>query len=270
MEIKPLGVGSAFSGFSGEPKGNTCFILSAAGKKYLIDVPKDLFAYFRAAGEDVRQIDGVFLTHIHEDHFGDLGSLLFEKYFVEKKKLDIYTSKAIYRCAAKKLEDSLCPIFNPKNPAEKNMLRLEDYVNHIEINPNKPLADNGLRVESRFNWHPVETLGLKFSHEGRSLAYSSDTKYGVKFLESLCDNGKITKSRRDALLGFLWDADIVLHEATLAPVSDIHTNFSELLALPDDVRRKLYVVHSDSIVAKDTFGNGIRVMERYKKYEVGH
>jgi len=268
MEVKALGTGGAFNGLSGESRGNTCFVLSADNKKYLVDVPKDLFAYLRQANEDVRKIDGVFLTHIHDDHVGDLGSLLFEKYFVENSKTNLYTSKVIYESLERKFQDSHCPIFDKTNPKNLQHVNLEDYINFVEINPDKPYDADGLKVEARLNWHPVYTLGLRFTSNGRTLGYSGDTKYGARFVDDLFAEGKIDTRQRVDLQGFLWDADLIIHEVTLGLPENIHTNLDELKLLPEQVQRKILLVHSDDITAAHVADTGMRVMEKFKLYEI--
>jgi len=267
MEIKALGTGGAFSGLSGESRGNTCFILTA-DKRYLIDVPKDLFTYLREAGEDVKKIDGVFLTHIHDDHVGDLGSLLFEKYFVENKKLNLFTSREIFESLEKKYTDSHVPIFNKTDPSELKHVSLEDYINLVEISPGKTYENEGLKVEARLNWHPVYTLGLKFTHAGKTLGYSCDTKYGARFVDDLYRRNLIDDKRLIDLQEFLWESDLIIHEVTLAPPQDIHTNLDELKALPENVRAKILLVHSDTITSEHVAGTGMKVMERFKTYEI--
>ncbi|MEM4248340.1 MAG: MBL fold metallo-hydrolase [Candidatus Nanoarchaeia archaeon] len=267
MEVKALGTGGAFSGLFGESRGNTCFVLNT-DKKYLIDVPKDLFTCLREAGEDVKKIDGVFLTHIHDDHVGDLGSLLFEKYFVENSKLNLYTSKEIYESVKRRYADSHIPIFNKTDPSELLHVSLEDYINFIEISPDKDYENDGLKVQVRSSWHPVPTLGLKFTYDGKKLGYSGDTKFGPSFIDRLCADGKIDSKQCYNLQAFLWDADLVIHEVVLGPATSIHTNLDQLKLLPDELRRKILLVHSDDITDAHVAGTGIRVMERYKTYEI--
>ena len=44
------------------------------------------------------------------------------------------------------------------------------------------------------------------------------------------------------LFGFLWDADMILHEASSTPYHT-HTWYKELEELPKDIKDKLFVVH---------------------------
>ena len=61
----------------------------------------------------------------------------------------------------------------------------------------------------------------------------------------------LTDWRRDQLLNFPWDRDIILHEAGIPP---IHTPMTTLSSLPDDVKKRLYVVHVGANAFKPEYG----------------
>ncbi len=53
-------------------------------------------------------------------------------------------------------------------------------------------------------------------------------------------DGAIGEGRRDALLNFMWNADLILHEAGVPP---IHTPIDILAGLSADIKSRLYLVH---------------------------
>jgi len=67
-------------------------------------------------------------------------------------------------------------------------------------------------------------------------------------------DGVLTKNRRDFLLNFPWDRDLVFHEAGVPP---IHTPMSYLCSLPEDVRKRMYLVHVNPDSVPD--GCGLRI-----------
>jgi len=70
---------------------------------------------------------------------------------------------------------------------------------------------------------------------------------------SLCPQGVLSKGRADSLRQMpLQDCDCLLHEAGAPP---IHTPLSVLQSLPEEVKKRLYVVHT-SAIPKDS---GLRV-----------
>jgi len=70
--------------------------------------------------------------------------------------------------------------------------------------------------------------------------YSSDTMNDPQYIGQLYEKRVLTKNRRDALLGFPWDRDVVLHEAGVPP---LHTPLSYLCGLPEEIRKRIYLVH---------------------------
>jgi CRP-like cAMP-binding protein len=80
----------------------------------------------------------------------------------------------------------------------------------------------------------------------RSIAWSGDTLYDPAIYEKLVGEGRMTARRRDALNGFLWDADVIIHDAGGEP---LHTSPSRLGCLPPDVQRRIVMTHVDKPVA---------------------
>uniref|UniRef100_A0A7S2RSQ4 Cyclic nucleotide-binding domain-containing protein n=1 Tax=Mucochytrium quahogii TaxID=96639 RepID=A0A7S2RSQ4_9STRA len=84
------------------------------------------------------------------------------------------------------------------------------------------------------------TVGFEAFFGGRSIVFSADHMNDPTKIRELCDAGVVSPGRRDSLLEFPWQHDLILHEAGVPP---IHTPMETLSALPDDVKRRLYVVH---------------------------
>ena len=72
-----------FLGAAREVTGS-CYLLELAGKHYLIDCGMeqgpDLYENEQIPIEDIKQIDGIFVTHAHIDHSGNLPTLVKHKY----------------------------------------------------------------------------------------------------------------------------------------------------------------------------------------------
>ena len=76
-------------------------------------------------------------------------------------------------------------------------------------------------IESRKTIHHVPTTALRVRAAGRSLGHSADTAF---------DEG---------LIAWLAEADLVVHETNYG----IHTPYEKLAALPEEVRRKMRLIH---------------------------
>lgn len=69
MKVQFLGCGDAF-GTGG--RFNTCFLVTTSARQFLIDCGASSMVAMRKFGVDPNSIDMVFLTHLHDDHFGGL------------------------------------------------------------------------------------------------------------------------------------------------------------------------------------------------------
>ena len=280
MKVTALGTGGAFSGLFGESKGNTCFVLDA-DKCYMIDCPKDISVFGDARMPvKIKSIDDVIITHMHSDHIGDLGSLLFEKKFVEGKKLRLHATRGLYAQIKRRLSDELAGEFTRPDMLTYTEYSFEDFVDFKELSTNVPFVRDGVKIDVRYNWHPTRpenteptTIGLKIAYESATFAYSSDTKYDLQLSNELFRRKTISKKQWEDLKGFLWDADFIVHEATQNAgkpgVGNIHTMLDALKGLPEEVRRKVYVAHTDDITPVHLEGTKLRLMERFKTYKVG-
>ena len=90
--------------------------------------------------------------------------------------------------------------------------------------------------------HTIPCVGFKATFRGKTIAYSADTLNDPERLTQMHTDGILSKGRLDTLLNFPWDADLILHEAGVPP---IHTPATYLGSLSDDVKRRMYLVHTD-------------------------
>ena len=87
VDIKPIGYGGAFA----THEGHSSFLVSdmVSKKNLLIDCGSLVYRKLRETFLS-DQIDAVYITHTHEDHIGSLSSLIYENWFVHKRKLAIF------------------------------------------------------------------------------------------------------------------------------------------------------------------------------------
>lgn len=129
-------------------KGN-CTYIEIENHKYLIDIGMN-FPYVSAKLEeinvDVSEIEGIFITHIHDDHIKGL------KRFIKVVKPTVYLTQKIY--------DSIG-------------FEIDDYVLLEE-----DLEINNMYVETiRLSHDTPECKGYIFNNNGSSLVYITDTGY---------------------------------------------------------------------------------------------
>jgi len=254
MELHVLGTGRQLNK---ERIHNTAFVLDC-GKKYMIDCPWAPAYVLEKCGLSLDDIDRVIITHAHSDHAGSLETVLNYK---EKsgKRTRLYATRPVYEGIKRAIEPSLTGRMDEQmRPYEK---RFDEFVDYVELEPRKVLEEDGVLISVRENVHPVPAIGLKISCEGRTFAYSGDTKYDPKILEGLRNEGAISDAQFEDLVGFLWDADFIVHSA--GNNETLHTDIVALEALPESVRKKIHIAHR-----KDNINTMLEQLEDFGKYKV--
>lgn len=238
MEIEVLGIGNAFTALHYQ----TSFIIRA-DQTYLIDGPQALFRLLHSRGISRSEIDNVIVTHVHGDHVSGLETLLLWKKYFEGKKIRLHTSMGVFEELNRCFFSSFSRGFDRglKKIVSK---RFEDYIDFVELRESQQNKLEGdLRLEIRHNWHPTPTLGLKVSARGRTIAISGDTCYRPTLLQELKSLGLLSEKRFENLAGgWLWNADLIYHEADGSPDGP-HTFEGDLLRLPSQILAKIRLVH---------------------------
>ena len=122
-------------------------IICFKGKLYLIDAGPNIRASLVALGVNVNDLDGIFQTHVHDDHFAGFTSLIHMD-----RRLKYYATPYVRASAEKKL-------------AAIMGIRPGEFGNYFEINdlaPGRWNSIDGLEVKPVYSPHPVETTVLFF------------------------------------------------------------------------------------------------------------
>jgi ribonuclease BN (tRNA processing enzyme) len=73
--------------------------------------------------------------------------------------------------------------------------------------------------------HSIPTTAFRVACAGRSIGFSADSAFDP------------------ALIDWLAPCDLIVHEATTAPESPVHTPLARLAELPEPIRRRLRLIH---------------------------
>ena len=134
-----------FCVLSSGSKGNSTY-LEINNHKYLIDIGVNFLYLSKTLNEigvSPQEIEGVFITHIHEDHIGGL------KRFLKEVNPVVYLTQPIYDNLKIDIDKT---IFVDENPL--------DFVETIRLSHDTP-----------------ECLGYIFNSNNKSLVYITDTGY---------------------------------------------------------------------------------------------
>lgn len=117
------------------------------GRPFLIDAGPNIDANLDALGIGVNEIEGIFMTHAHDDHFAGLVTLMRADHRIKFFATSLVKASVVKKLSAllQVTEDAFDQYFDAQD------LRLDDW-NDL----------NGLEVRPVLSPHPVETTVLEF------------------------------------------------------------------------------------------------------------
>ncbi len=223
LRLVCLGCGDAFS----ERWYSSCLALESGGERILIDCPHPIRKILREAGASAgvdlaaERISGLVLTHLHADHASGLEGWAFYHFFALKRQAVLLTHPDVAdRIWDHHLADTMSGTSNASGPPAR-LMGLADYFDVRPLSESEPVRFGPFAIACRRTIHPIPTFALRIEAAGRRFGYSCDTSF---------DPG---------LIAWLADADLIVHETNLG----IHTPYERLAELPEDLRRKMRLIH---------------------------
>src|SRR5215468_10035453 len=146
MRLTIIGCGDAFGALGSL---HTSFHVRSSASTFLIDCGVTTLIGMRRLGLQPSDIDTVFVTHLHGDHFGGLPWLLLDARFVK-------AAEALY----------------------PNSTTAEDFkFTFVEYEERKPLEIGGITVTPFEVKHPsgAPPYALRFNIDGKVVAFTGDT-----------------------------------------------------------------------------------------------
>ena len=197
MKLTIVGSGDAF-GSGG--RFQTCFDVQTADARFLIDFGASAPVAINRAGIALNDIDAIFISHLHGDHFGGLPFAILQSAHIEKRTrpLTIFGPPGIEARYMTLAEAIFAQMTKTPRPFE---------LTFSEMSEGSPTCWQNLSVHAFEVEHPsgAPSHGLRFECAGKVLAYSGDSQW--------CDN--IVNIGRNADLFLLecyaYDKDIPWH-----------------------------------------------------------
>eukprot|EP00567_Pseudictyota_dubia_P015152 CAMPEP_0197438654 /NCGR_PEP_ID=MMETSP1175-20131217/5574_1 /TAXON_ID=1003142 /ORGANISM="Triceratium dubium, Strain CCMP147" /LENGTH=1734 /DNA_ID=CAMNT_0042968425 /DNA_START=546 /DNA_END=5750 /DNA_ORIENTATION=+ len=206
------------------------YVLWVNGRGVMIDPPPYASATLEREGIRPRMIIAIIITHCHADH--DAGA--FQK-VMTGSRVAVITTPTIYKSFIRKY--AALSGLNPE--------LLRHSHRHRPAIVGQPLKFQGATFHFTYTLHTIPCIAFKVEWRGRSMVFTGDHMNIPDKIASLQKDGVITKERADSIRNLpLLDCDLLLHESGAPP---IHTPLDVLLALPGEVKRRLYVVHTSAL-----------------------
>lgn len=229
MGVTFMGVGSGFS----HKRQNSSLIAWSEGKGILVDAFPNSTEIAMMHGIPEKDVAYMVLTHVHSDH--DAG--LIEK-IMSGQRVQLVSTRIIFESFLRKLEALTC----------FPMDVVEGFIDFFEVEPNKPVRLPGFKstyFTFDYSLHsiPCGRFTLEYREKNgktRTLSHSGDTKYDVDKVNNWYQQGVFTRKRRDSILGFIWDAELIIHDLG---GGTLHTELKSLEHLDDALLKKVVLVH---------------------------
>jgi len=218
LDLYMLGTGGAFA----KRYANNNALLSVNGFTLLVDCGITAPQKLHEAGIATDALGGVLITHLHGDHVGGLEELAFRMRYLHGRKLRLYLAEAL-----------IGPIWEHtlrggmENHGE-GALALTDYFDVFPLREYEPSElTPGLTIELL----PTRHIPQKPSYAllvNDQWFFSSDSVFDRALLERLYYTRGCTH---------------LLHECQLAGEGIVHTTLAELLTLPEEIQRAIWLMH---------------------------
>ena len=167
IEVIFLGVGEAFD----EKFPNTSVLIRHVEGAYsatvLLDCGSTAPPEFWKQELNVDELDGIWISHFHGDHFFGLPALLVRLWEEGRKKVLTFLGQEGIESFTRRSLDLAYPGFYEK---------IGSPIRFIEIEPGEKIEEFGLSFQSAENRHSQRDLAVKIEVQGKSIYYSGDGK----------------------------------------------------------------------------------------------
>ncbi len=227
MKLQFIGAGSAFT--TGGNYHSNMLLKSPAGNRILLDCGTDARHALHELGLTYQDINHVYISHLHADHAGGLEWLGFARKFDPSTELaELFISELL---ATRVWENTLSGGMRSIAHVDCKLSTFFD-VHAISLMQNFFIWE-----QQRFDLVPVKHIydnqcpapcfGLRYKINDRTIWWTADLMF-----------------KPDELQQEYHQADLIFHDCETTPfASTVHPNYKELLQLPAEIKRKIWLYH---------------------------
>ncbi|MBC61286.1 MAG: MBL fold hydrolase [Zetaproteobacteria bacterium] len=241
MKLTFIGAGSAFANHNENYNSNLLLESPKNSEKLLVDCGCDARHALLDLGYTYKDISAVYISHLHFDHVGGLEWLgLTTKFdpscqrprlFIHEKVADIIwdtTLRGSMACLEEE-EATLETYFDLKS-SNSSFLWNDVKFNMVKM----------IHVYNKDK--PQPCYGLEFSFGSKNIFFTGDTRFDL-----------------DRLLPYYNKADIIFQDTETLPFkSSVHCHYSEIVALPKSIKKKMWLYHYNAGQLPDCKKDGFR------------
>ncbi len=239
LEIFFLGVGSAFS----KTLFQTNLLLIQGDTHVLVDFgmtgPQSLY---ETAGLEMSNIEVILPTHSHADHVGGIESLALANRYIARRIMGKPKLRMIVNDEYERVLWDMTlrgGLEWNEQDAEGRKLSFHDYFNPIR--PAWKQGQSRETLEVTVGDIHIEIFRTKHVPEQATSWQNSFISYGL-YVNNRVFISADTRLDLDLIYSYADRSEIMFHDVQFFSGA-VHTPLSDLQTLPDDIKRKMYLIH---------------------------
>ena len=242
MRMTFVGVGN--NGTTKEYWHSNAVVTADSGKNLLIDAGGDIRHSLAESGFSAKDIDSIYLSHLHDDHCGGIPWLGFATYFsptLERPKLYL-------------IDDLIEPLWETVRAGMKSLegkrnCRLTTYFDVREV-----------KINDHFIWENIQFTPVQVVHymDGNGIVPS----FGLLIQELKEKSPQVfftsdTQFNPNQIRYFYAVSDMIFHDCETGPYkSGVHAHYDELATLPIETKMKMWLIHYSPNPPQDAAADG--------------
>ncbi len=169
MEALFLGSGDAFS--SGG-RMHTCILVKSETRRFLIDCGASALISIKKFHVNPNEIEYIFITHLHGDHFGGLPFFIIDAQLIQKRTAPLFIAGP--PGTKKRVQEAMEVLFRGSSTIKQKF-----ELTIVELSLDEPNVFGDIRVTAFEVNHPsgAPSLALRFEHLDKVITYTGDTEW---------------------------------------------------------------------------------------------